>query len=274
MDKIVGNVYESYDYSKFRKLIGNRNVKHVKGIIESVKDVGRLEIPIIVNEKFEIIDGQNRFDAFVQLGMSIIYRICEGYGIKECVKMNSISVNWGLEDYINCYAEYGYEDFIILRKFENEYSGKLPKAVIRQVAAGKIASIPNKEIRNGTFKCGYSESKIKDILEFLSEFDIPKTIRGNSKLLYRVFRFCYESELVDNTRLYKQWNEQASQIQGITDIKSAAEAVEKIYNFHKKSGYVFIATEYRKVAEMKCAGALGGGKSGWDIEESDENEMA
>lgn len=265
MDKVILNVYESYDYSQFKKLIGNRNVENVQKIVESVNNVGRLNIPIIVNEKLEIIDGQNRFDAWKQLGLSILYIICDGYSIKECIKMNSTSSNWRLEDYINCYAEHGFKDYIALRKFENKYGKKLSNGVVRQVASGKIASVPNNEIHNGTFRCGSSEDEIENILEFLSEFNIPTTIRGNSKLLYRVFRFCYESDLIDNTRLYKQWNEQASQISGITDIKSAAEAVERIYNFHKKTGYVFIATEYRKVAEAKCCAVAGGGRCGWNV---------
>ena len=95
-------------------------------------------------------------------------------------------------------------------------------------------------------------------------FDIPKTARGNVKLLYPVLRFCYESDDVDNAKLLKQWTECKAQIIGVTDIKSAAELIEKIYNFRCKKGYVYIATEYRKAAEHKCPAVPGGGKSCWN----------
>lgn len=264
-EKIIGNVNETYEYEKFKLILGNRNVSSVKKILKSIDNVGQLRIPIIVNEKYEIIDGQHRYQAWKERNLPIYYTICEGYGIKECIAMNTTSENWKSEDYINCYAEYGYFDYIALRAFENRYSGKLSKMVIRMAAAGNYGKSNADAIKNGTFKLAMHESEVEKELEFLSMFDIPKTLRGNAQLIYYILRFCYECEEVDNAKLYKQWQECGSQVQGITDIKSAAEAVEKIYNYRcSKKCYVYIATEYRKVAEQKCSGKVGGGKSAWD----------
>lgn len=265
MDKIIGNIYETYDYSKFKKLLGNRNINHVKAIIESIKTYGDLGTAIIVNEKYEIVDGQHRYDARKELGLPIFYEIKVGFGIKECIAMNTSSLNWSLEDYINCYAEYGYKDYILLREIESEYSNKLPKALIRSIVSGTFASIPNSKIKKGVFECKTEEFQIHNILDYIASFSMPKKIRGNIKLLYYVFRFCYESELVDNTRLYQQWEKNNCRIEGVTDIKQAAEVVEDIYNYHCKN-IVYIATEYRKAAAEKCASIPGGGRSGWENE--------
>lgn len=264
-DKIIGNVYETFDYERFKILLGNRDIPCIDKISKSIDDVGCLVIPIIVNEKYEIIDGQTRYTAWRERNLPIYYIIRDGYGIRECIAMNTTSVNWHIEDYINCYAEYGYTDYVALRRFENQYSNKLPKSVIRSVSGGMVANIPTKSIKCGTFKLAKDEEEIEKVFEFLSMFEIPKTMRGNAKLIYLILRFCYECDDVDKTKLFKQWQECSSQVQGITDIKSAAEAVEKIYNYRcSKKGYVYIATEYRKAAEQKCAGKIGGGKSAWD----------
>lgn len=265
-DKIIGNVYETFDYDKFKKLLGNRNIPSIDKIIKSIDDVGSLIVPIIVNEKYEIIEGQTRYTAWKSRNLPIYYIICEGYGIRECIAMNTTAAKWGLEDYINCYAEYGYTDYVHLREFEKKYESVLPKGIIRSVSGGNIANVPNNNIRNGTFKLCKSEKEIKDIFTFLTLFEMPKEIRGNVKLIYYVLRFCYECNDIDKTKLYKKWTECKAQVQGITDIRSAAEAVEKIYNYRcAKKEYVFIATEYRKFAEQKCAGKAGGGNSKWGI---------
>lgn len=265
MEKIVGNIYATYNYAAFKKLIGNRNVNHEKAIIESIKEYGDLRIPITVNEKMEVIDGQNTLEARKAMNLPVYYHICEGYGIKECIAMNTTSRNWGIEDYINCYAEYGYEDYVILRNLEREYGEIIPKQLIRSVALGVLSSIPTNRIRAGVFKCGVTEEYARKELDFLTGFNIPKTARGNTKLLYYVLRFCYESERIDNTKLYQQWEKNSVQIIGVTDIKQAAELIEKIYNYHCSKNYEYIATEYRKEAEKRSAtGVPGGGRSCWD----------
>ena len=263
-DKIIGNVYETFDYGRFRILLGNRNIPSIEKISKSIDGVGSLVIPIIVNEKYEIIDGQTRFTAWKERNLPVYYIVCEGYGMRECIAMNTTSVNWRIEDYINCYAEYGHSDYVALREFENQYSYVLPKTVIRSVSGGMVAQAPTKAIKDGKFKLSKTKDEIEKVFDYLSLFDIPQSIRGNAKLIYLVLRFCYECKDIDKTKLLKQWQDYSTQIQGITDIKSAADAVEKIYNYRSKKDYVYIATEYRKAAEQKCAGRIGGGKSAWD----------
>lgn len=267
MDKIIGHVYETYDYDKFKKLLGNRDVKHASAIEQSVKENGQLTIPIICNEKMQIIDGQNRFDAWKSAGLPIFYIICEGYGIEQCIAMNTTAQNWSVADYINCYADYGYSDYATLKQLESEYQERLSATVVRCAAYGSLATSPLGIIKRGKFKLGKSEQEIRKELDYLMMFEIPKSIRGNAKLLYSIIRFCYVFEEVDNARLIRQWDKCQGQIRGITDIKQAAEAVENVYNFGKaKKAYCYIATEYRKYAQTKCSVIPGHGESSWDNE--------
>ena len=111
IDKVVGQIYETDDYSVFRKLAGNRYTKGEKKIIQSISDVGYVRNPILVNEKMEIIDGQNRFEALKTLGYPIQYIMQAGIGLRECRALNIGQTNWGTWDYIESYAAQGNESY-------------------------------------------------------------------------------------------------------------------------------------------------------------------
>lgn len=115
MDKTVDVVYETYDYSKFRKLDSNRKVTEARKVrlIESF-ECGEIKNPIIVNEKYEIIDGQGRYEAKKELGLPIQYIIDIGKTIIDCRRMNQYNTKWSVKDYIDSHAESGNENYIRL----------------------------------------------------------------------------------------------------------------------------------------------------------------
>ncbi len=121
--KEVGKIYETTDYSIFKHLLGNRAVKpsRVKKIKKSIMAVGYVNNPIVVNKKMEIIDGQGRFQALMELGLPIRYVIDENAGIKECRALNMGQTNWNTNDWINLYAEEGNENYINLKEIISEF---------------------------------------------------------------------------------------------------------------------------------------------------------
>ncbi|MBC8147318.1 MAG: ParB N-terminal domain-containing protein, partial [Bacteroidetes bacterium] len=77
-------IYKTKNYEKFKFMVGNRpiNSAHTAKLIESIK--GKyLFNPIIINEKWEIIDGQHRFEAIKQLNLPLYFFINEGYSYDE-----------------------------------------------------------------------------------------------------------------------------------------------------------------------------------------------
>jgi len=85
----VGTVYETNDYSQFKKLKGNRDVteEHVQMLMKSFKQ-GDVKKPIVVNEKMEIIDGQARLEVKKRLGLPVQFVIAEGATIDDVRRMN------------------------------------------------------------------------------------------------------------------------------------------------------------------------------------------
>lgn len=108
------------DYQMFIFREDNRekiNATHVKKLIESIKSRNLLELrPILVNEKFEIIDGQHRLLAAKELGVDIYYKIEKGLDTAEIMTMN-LTKPWIAGDYLNYYCKNGYQDYIKLKDF-------------------------------------------------------------------------------------------------------------------------------------------------------------
>lgn len=249
MDKIVGYIYETTDYDKFKRLDGNRFVDHSQKIVESIQNNGQLNAAITVNENYEIIDGSNRFGAFKTLELPVRYTVEEGYGINECIAMNSVSKNWGTSDYINCYAELGNQNYIDLQYLLDKYCSRLSASVVYAIAQGNIALYKTKEICNGTFKIGEDGVEYYDsLLDYLCHFNL-RGIRGQAKNLYKVISFCYICPLIDNEKLVTFMEKYGYLIDSVVDTDQAAEQIEKVYNYRcKRSNYVMISNLYKEWA--------------------------
>lgn len=111
------------DYSIFKILKGNRaiNQQHVDALVKSMKD-NYVPIPIHVNNKMEVIDGQHRLEAAKRLGIELYYTILEDADIKTVQRINSTSKNWTWGEYINCYADLGNQDYIHFKELV-QYTG-------------------------------------------------------------------------------------------------------------------------------------------------------
>src|SRR5689334_746420 len=108
-----GAIYQTTDYDQFQLIAGNRslNKANLKKLTASMKEE-HLLIPIIVNEKMEIIDGQHRFVAAKDLNKPVYYIINIGYGLSQVKRANTVGVNWTNEDFLATYREEGNENYL------------------------------------------------------------------------------------------------------------------------------------------------------------------
>jgi len=67
-------LHETKEYDMFNFLESNREINSstVKKLVKSIKDKG-LQVPIVVNDDRDIVDGQHRFIALRQLGYAVPY---------------------------------------------------------------------------------------------------------------------------------------------------------------------------------------------------------
>jgi len=118
MAQVVGHVCQTMDYSLFKTLKGNRNINqaHLYRLTKSIGEQYLLS-PIVVNDRFEIIDGQHRFNAAKANNLPINYIVAPGYGLREVQVLNTNSSNWRNEDYLKAYCDMGMEPYIKFRDF-------------------------------------------------------------------------------------------------------------------------------------------------------------
>lgn len=97
----------SKDYERFRMLDFNRkglDRNHINKLKDSITKNGYIGSPILVNEEFEILDGQHRFIALKEMGMEIPYEI-RNISYNSIIDLNITQKKWAIEDYVNYYCE-------------------------------------------------------------------------------------------------------------------------------------------------------------------------
>tara|TARA_R110002050_G_scaffold298537_1_gene462017 strand:- start:510 stop:1301 length:792 start_codon:yes stop_codon:yes gene_type:complete len=120
MENLIVN--KTKNYSLFKTMSSNRqvNLSHVKNLMRSMSENGVLINPIIVNEKFEVIDGQHRLRACTDLDMPVYYLIAKDYRIKEVHALNLNQKNWSNQDYLEAYSNDGNINYKRMLKFQQE----------------------------------------------------------------------------------------------------------------------------------------------------------
>lgn len=110
------------NYDMFKKLKGNRNtdLNHVRHLVESMKEQ-YIPVPILVNSKGEIIDGQHRAAACRELGLPLYYIRGNGMGLEEVLRINSNTKSWSATDDTDSHIELGNTEYQVYKDFRERY---------------------------------------------------------------------------------------------------------------------------------------------------------
>lgn len=203
-------IYTTTNYEMFKDLEGNRSVKNARVLktMDSICELGWLTSPILVNEKFEVIDGQGRLEALKRLEIPVEFIIEEGIGIKECQGLNHYQKNWSTMDYINSHVAAGNKNYTWLKSMLSKYKG-IPNTVIFTVAVsgGKSSSMGAanhfKIIESGSMVvCDADKELADEALFYLSRFiDTASYFGGRKDKFYSAVMFLYLLNVVDKDRL-------------------------------------------------------------------------
>ena len=151
MEDLRKTYYVTSDYSQFKRLKGNRDIMEARKakLVKSIEAIGAMEVPILVNEKMEVIDGQGRLEALKTLDLPVPYIVQEGIGLKECQRMNIGQSNWKLKDYILSYAEIGDNSYAYLLNLYDKFN-YMQISTVAAIAKNAV-SANARAIRQGTF---------------------------------------------------------------------------------------------------------------------------
>lgn len=244
-DLRVAPVMRSNNYDKFKHLEGNRSVgARAEKIKKKIKEVGYIMCPIIINEKFEIIDGQGRFQALKDMHLPIDYIVAEGTGLEECIAMNLGQTNWTMADFIDSYIEQGNQSYVRLKELMTAY--KLPYNSIISLTLG-INGFGGKQAK--IISEGRLELSQKDFAHLgilfgkLEKYHclISRELDNNHQAVYiNAIAFILQNDLETDERLYSQLEKNKAMLVQCSKLKQAFEYIEDACNYRSRSKKYFV----------------------------------
>jgi len=249
---VVNQVNSTNDYSKFKTLQGNRNVNklHVKRLKESFKEAYLLT-PIVVNQDYQIIDGQHRFQAAKEMSLPINFIVCNNYSLKEVQLLNTNMKNWKKEDYLNAYCDLGFSEYLKFRNFMKmfpEFGILSCETILTNTTTGSGGST----VRSPELKGVINESGSYS-LRFFQEGDLlipnfeksvenaekimmikPYFIGFNRPTFVRAMIGIFKIQYYSHSRLIERLSANPTALQVCANVTQYKLLIEDIYNFRSR----------------------------------------
>lgn len=232
-DVLVNQVYRTTNYERFSILYGNRkvNLLHLNRLQKSISESDLTESnPILVNEKFEIIDGQHRFEACKKLNKPIHYILKMGFGLKEVQRLNANGKNWKMEDSINSYCELGMDEYLYFKSFLAQYKLGIVNS-LQILSTWDSAKL--EEVVNGHMKLN-NKARGETLGKWIEE--IKPIYKGYSRRSFiSAMMRLYANRQFNFKQLMAKLQYQQTKLVDCTDTKGYLTLLEEIYNYKERS---------------------------------------
>ena len=255
MDTTIGMIYTTNDYDKFKKLEGNRDVKGTKKIVSSINKVGYVLSPILVNENFEVVDGQNRLEALKTLELPVPYIVQKGIGLTECRHLNIGQSNWNTRQFIESYAESGNESYIRLLDLVNDFARQfsiegvlcaaIPK-LINNTGGGPYKLVREGEIFLSAEQYEAARRRLTSMIA-LGFFDFKERYNMTGRTYWAAVSYAYVHEEVEPAELIRKMNEDPNAIVSCAKVVDQLRYFDDAYNRRRQAhNKVFMASDIQK----------------------------
>ncbi len=230
-NEIVGYIYETRNYDLFKIIIGNRELsKKISKMKKYMNTTDESEYgfcaPLIVNEKYEIIDGQHRFELCKRNNQPVRYIVIEHSDLETVKKCNAVNNAWNQIDILNSLAASGDSSSIVLKYYAATY--ELTDWVAYVLLANKPTSTLSKiklpEEYDQNFIFNYE--KFNDVI-FTRKIDSIEN-KFLAAALVKKFReadYDHERFLFNIDLYYKDFK-----VSGFGSVSSAYKMINDIYN--------------------------------------------
>lgn len=165
------NVEKTSNYDQFQYLQGNRPIDkyHLKKLKASIEKNNHLNLhPIIVNDKFEVIDGQHRLNAAKELGYEVYYIRSSTIEDDHLIDCNVNQKSFEVENFIDFFAiKEKKEEYIKLKQMLKS-TGLKPKALLTLIL-GVVSTNLLEFLKTGKFIFPPKEN-VMEVLDFYQDF--------------------------------------------------------------------------------------------------------
>lgn len=250
-DRVIGKIYATKDYDKFKFICGNRDIKdaRVNRIRKSIEKIG-LKTPIAVTRRYEIVDGQGRFLVCRLLDIEVYYYFVfdDKAEISEIVSENNSVTRWKNREIIRGLSESGsmaarYLDILISEFSEFDVATVATALIGTTMNQNQVAtdidsmSVTSNDYDNARKKLYYLREATKGLSD---------TFFGPRKGLYACIMWLYDNDSIDKDRLLKAMKTRGNTIRSATTARLAIEALQDVYNYKLGNGNKrFFADEWK-----------------------------
>ena len=251
-----GEIRRTTDYSIFQKMTGNRAVdeKRVRGLMESIKKIGWIGTPIIVNERMEVIDGQGRLEALRRLEMPVDYIIIDGLSLDVCRTMNTHNVAWRTIDYVDSYANTGSPDYQRVRQLMMMY--KVPLETLMLAVGTEASGKKYEQIKNGglVFDSEDYEAAIRKMEIYSKYYPAFKHIGGQRRTKEKVIFYLIDyadKHPFDHDKMIAVIASADPYTMHAQNFDRLLESVQDAWNFGRKKNKMYFYEEYRLETKLQ-----------------------
>ena len=176
------------DFEKFKLLERNRDTSksQVNKLVGKLQEPKGQLVPIIINEKWEVINGQHRLEAITESNIEhIIVMMSYGATIEDVIVMNTTEKKWGFWDYLKCHSHESAPNSVEyqkLQKFLKDYPIS-PKAAL-WLLSGNNHDYGTEDFEAGTFKVLHLEDAQK-------QGDLLRKVKGYKTVDVSTMKFCW-----------------------------------------------------------------------------------
>lgn len=239
--QIDGFVYKTKDLTQFSNILGNRLINEhsprVKELSASIKRIGNI-VPMIINEKKEIIDGQRRILAVRSAGLpeEMKFLRIEGANIDTVTELNENKEGWLHTDWLNKYVKLNYPDYIEYSKMAKEYEPYMKSRSLKGLMMnGRVDPLKTSIFKDGLFTIDKENREYRlHFLDFLKRVyliggkdNIFARDRSFHKALWDIFT---KTKNLDEDRLIYKIQYGFMDLNIKTDFKKYKEILGRLYN--------------------------------------------
>jgi hypothetical protein len=221
-------IEKTSDYTMFKTITGNRttnptHVNRLRAIFDA--DPDRLSlVPILVNEKMQVVDGQHRLEAAKKAEVSVYYRVIRGLTLEDCQALNSNSKMWTPTDYARAYCQTGKKPYCKYLEFRKDFDLN-HDIVMRYISLEE--SITLLSFKMGHLKCpSYKRSvQLAGMLLQVGEYIKHYKLRA----IALAFLSMALEEDYDHEKFMINLRKVGAQYEKFTQLEEATDFLKKIY---------------------------------------------
>lgn len=231
-------IQKTRNYSIFKFMKENRDINevHLKKLIDSMREK-YIPVPIIVNDSYEVIDGQHRLTACEELNLPVYYIVVKKASLKDVHRLNSNSRDWKWRDYLESFCKAGNQNYKIFRSIMNENGFAFDQTFC--ILAGHARSTEHRiAFERGDFVIpDYDKS-----MELLNKIKMISRYYDNWNR--RNFVYCmlhvFKNPGYNHDEFMTKLSYQSTRLVDCLKTEEYIELIEKIYNYNRKGKKVIL----------------------------------